>query len=463
MTTAPGVWLGDLTWPEAKERFDAGAVVLVPIGAGSKEHGHHLPLKTDYLLARELSERVIAALPVVVAPVVTLGYFPAFVRYPGSQHLRSETFIALLKDVFAKLARDGVQNLAVINTGVSTEAPLRVVVRDIYEACGLRVNTADIRALGLDVEATMEQKLGGHGDESETSMILAIEPDSVRMERAEVDYGHGLDIPKTVFYQPGVFDGDESSGLNYSKTGVRGDPTLATAAKGEALLSAMAKELVEGLRLALSGRARVSWDVVVIGYGYAGAMAAIEARDAGASVLLLEKMAEPGGISICSAGGVRIAFDAEGALDYLEATNAGTTPTSVLRGLAEGMVEPPDRLRELARVNGAGGGSAIRFRGTRALASRRSRTFRGSLPRWRTRTFEARPRGRGSSKSSRTTCGSVVSRSAGGGSPRERELSVSGARELWLRGGRGRSGVLFRGGVPERSRLGRGGAALQSR
>ena len=79
-------------------------------------------------------------------------------------------------------------------------------------------------------------------------MILAIEPDSVRMERAEVDYGHGLDAPKTVFYQPGVFNGDESSGLNYSKTGVRGDPTLATAAKGEALLSAMAKELVEGLR-----------------------------------------------------------------------------------------------------------------------------------------------------------------------------------------------------------------------
>lgn len=57
-----------------------------------------------------------------------------------------------------------------------------------------------------------------------------------------------LGAPKTVFYQPGVFDGDESSGLDYSKTGVPGDPTLATAEKGEALLSAMAKELVEGLK-----------------------------------------------------------------------------------------------------------------------------------------------------------------------------------------------------------------------
>ena len=102
-----GVWLADLTWPEAKERFDAGAVVIVPIGAAAKEHGHHLPLKTDYLLARELSERIMKELPVVVAPIVTFGYFPAFVAYPGSQHLRSETFIALLKDILSKLARDG--------------------------------------------------------------------------------------------------------------------------------------------------------------------------------------------------------------------------------------------------------------------------------------------------------------------------------------------------------------------
>ena len=97
----------------------------------------------------------------------------------------------------------------------------------------------------------------------------------------------------------------------------------------------------------------MSFDVVVIGYGYAGAVAAIEAHDAGAHVLLLEKMAAPGGISICSAGGVRIAYDAEDALDYLEATNAGTTPTKVLGQLAEGMVELPDRMRALARVSGA--------------------------------------------------------------------------------------------------------------
>ena len=153
MKERKGVWLGDLAWPAAKARFDAGAVVIVPIGAASKEHGHHLPLKTDYLLARDLSERVMAELPVVVAPIVSFGYFPAFVRYPGSQHLRSETFIALLKDVFGKFIKDGVKHLAVINTGVSTEAPLRVAVRDLYDETGFRVNTADVRFLGGRAEA----------------------------------------------------------------------------------------------------------------------------------------------------------------------------------------------------------------------------------------------------------------------------------------------------------------------
>lgn len=243
-----GVWLEDLTWPEAKARFDAGAVVVVPIGAASKEHGHHLPLKTDYLLARDLGRRVAEALPVVVAPVVSFGYYPAFVRYPGSQSLASETFERLLTDIFKKFIRDGVRRLAVINTGVSTEPVLRVVVRDLYEETGVRIHTADIRMLGRKTKALMKQKVGGHGDEAETSMILAIEPASVKMSRAVTDYGHALSEPSTVFYTPTIFDGDPRTGPDYSVMGVRGDPTLATPEKGEAILADMAAELVDGIK-----------------------------------------------------------------------------------------------------------------------------------------------------------------------------------------------------------------------
>jgi len=94
------------------------------------------------------------------------------------------------------------------------------------------------------------------------------------------------------------------------------------------------------------------WDVVVVGCGYAGAVAAIAAHDAGATVLVLEKMPQPGGISICSAGGIRVAKDADAAFKYLSATNAGTTPDEVLKTLAEGMTSVAGFVEELAAAEG---------------------------------------------------------------------------------------------------------------
>lgn len=252
-----GVWLETLTWVEAKAWMAGGAPVMVPIGAISKEHGHHLPLNTDWLVARNLTERVLAALPIVAAPVVDFGFYPAFVRYPGSQHLKAETFGAVLSDILGKFVADGVRNLAILNTGVSTEPVVQLATRGLLEETGVRVHTADIRGLGLAAEATLDQKLGGHGDEAETSMIMAIDRDAVRFDKAVTDYGNMLDQPKTVFRAPAVFDGDPNSGIDYSITGVRGDPTLASVEKGERILSAMADELIDGLRAifpdALSG------------------------------------------------------------------------------------------------------------------------------------------------------------------------------------------------------------------
>lgn len=94
-------------------------------------------------------------------------------------------------------------------------------------------------------------------------------------------------------------------------------------------------------------------DVVVIGYGYAGGVAAIEAHDAGAEVVLVEKMPDPGGISITSGGNIRTAESADDAFAYLAATNAGTTPDDVLRVLAEGLTRMSAHIGRLAAVSGA--------------------------------------------------------------------------------------------------------------
>ena len=96
-----------------------------------------------------------------------------------------------------------------------------------------------------------------------------------------------------------------------------------------------------------------TYDVVVVGYGYAGGITALEAARAGARVLLVEKSSVPGGISICSYGAVRSANDASKAYQYLSVTNGGRTGDDVVRALADGMSEMESYVRDLAKANDA--------------------------------------------------------------------------------------------------------------
>ena len=138
----------------------------------------------------------------------------------------------------------------------------------------------------------------------------------------------------------------------------------------------------------------LEYDVVVVGYGYAGAVSAINAADNGAKVLLIEKTAVPGGISICSYGALRCAKDRDLAFKYLKKTNAGRTPDDVIRALADGMCEMEAYVRELTKASGAvvtttedyGKGANYPLEGTRlsttqTLSSRTSRRAKSILGR----------------------------------------------------------------------------------
>ncbi len=96
-----------------------------------------------------------------------------------------------------------------------------------------------------------------------------------------------------------------------------------------------------------------SYDVVVAGFGLAGGIAALNAAQAGAKTLLIEKSPVPGGLSICSYGAVRSARDPEQAFLYLKTTNDGRTPDDVLRVLATGMCGLEHYVRELGKINNA--------------------------------------------------------------------------------------------------------------
>lgn len=96
-----------------------------------------------------------------------------------------------------------------------------------------------------------------------------------------------------------------------------------------------------------------TWDVLVAGFGFAGAASAIAAHDAGARVLLIEKMPDPGGISICAGGGIRTITDLERGREYLRHSAGPDVPDAVLDVIAMGMTELEAYFRDLAKVNNA--------------------------------------------------------------------------------------------------------------
>lgn len=217
MSADRGVWLEDLTWQEAKVRFDAGAVVVVPVGAASKAHGPHLPLKTDALTARALAQNMVERLPIVAAPVVGFGFYPAFTAFAGSQHLTADTFKALMRELVGNLRGHGVRRVAILNTGVSTEKPLDELSGELGEIAVLHM-----RLFGAKADVLFDNLEGGHADERETSVMLALEPRSVRMDRL---------IP----------EGD------FKTTAATGDASRASAFKGERLVDARVEDMAAAL------------------------------------------------------------------------------------------------------------------------------------------------------------------------------------------------------------------------
>lgn len=79
-----GVWIEGLSWIEAEAVFNNFDTVMIPLGARTKEHGPHLPLNNDWIMAEYLARRVAEKVPVIVMPTIQYGYYPSFLEYPGS-------------------------------------------------------------------------------------------------------------------------------------------------------------------------------------------------------------------------------------------------------------------------------------------------------------------------------------------------------------------------------------------
>lgn len=171
--------------------MDRSALVAVLPVAAVEQHGPHLPLSVD----RDILDGIIAAalphlpadLPALFLPTCAVGKSDEHARYPGTLTLSATTLMAMWSDIGASVAAAGVRRLVLLNSHGGQMAPLDIVARDLRIRHGMIAVAANWFAWGTPAGLLTEDEArhGIHAGDMETSMMLALRPETVAMDRAQ--------------------------------------------------------------------------------------------------------------------------------------------------------------------------------------------------------------------------------------------------------------------------------------
>jgi creatinine amidohydrolase/Fe(II)-dependent formamide hydrolase-like protein len=224
-------------------------VAIQPIGA-VEQHGPHLPLITDAMLAESVARAAVGRLtPGVgawVLPTLCYGKSTEHLGRPGTVSLSTSTLLAVCMDIGESIARSGVRKLVFVNGHGGQPSLLDVVARDIRHAFGLNVHPVTLGRLQLPGDLRNLDPGDLHGGFLETSVMLALAPHLVHMDRARADGTAAAGIFRTLRHLslegpvPTAWLTDDLSG-----SGVVGDPTQADAKAGALIAEHWSSQLAE--------------------------------------------------------------------------------------------------------------------------------------------------------------------------------------------------------------------------
>lgn len=217
-------------------------LAVLPVGS-FEQHGSHLPLATDTIVACDVAERLSERYGLFCLPPLTFSCSQEHEGFPGTVSLSAQTLIAVIADIRASLSRRGILRLVIVNghggnyvlSNIAQEA--NVASRTI----ALFPGRDDMAAARLDSGMMSNSHDDMHGGEWETSILLHTHPDLVRDEYRESDH-EASDRP--YLHLLGI--------AGYTKSGIIGWPSLATADKGRLALDSLVAAFEPLLRLLTS-------------------------------------------------------------------------------------------------------------------------------------------------------------------------------------------------------------------
>jgi creatinine amidohydrolase len=251
MTAVPPRDWTDLHWPDIGAAEPARWIAVLPLAA-TEQHGPHLPLGTDVMIAQayllRARELLPAALPVTFLPLQPVGISTEHTDFPGTLTLSSEAALASWKALGASVALAGVKKLVIVTSHGGNSAAMALVAQDLRAELGLLVVTTSWSRFGTPEGLFPEGELrhGIHGGAVETSIMLARFGEHVRKDKIADFSPAGIAMEQEnrwlSAHRPAPFAWQAQ---DLHESGASGSATLASAEKGELLLDHGARAFCE--------------------------------------------------------------------------------------------------------------------------------------------------------------------------------------------------------------------------
>jgi creatinine amidohydrolase len=234
-----------LTWMEIRDLEKRNAALVLPVGA-LEQHGPHLPVVTDLLLVEHFLELALERLPNSASiwrlPAFSFGKSNEHSGFPGTFSLSASTLMSAVRDIARGVKDAGFRRLVLLNSHGGNRAILDTIARDIRAEFNLMVFSVFPPALAPDpLETTeLEKKFGIHAGDWETSVMLALAPELVKMDLANSSFPDFQAEHLTL-----TTSGSSVAWLtrDWNATGTWGDATVATAERGLARLEPVVAKL----------------------------------------------------------------------------------------------------------------------------------------------------------------------------------------------------------------------------
>ena len=240
------------TWPELGEVAKKQPVVILPIGS-VEDHGPHLPLDTDNFLIWSICEAAAerAAGEILLLPQMPYGFETHHMDFPGTIDIGMEHLLNFVLDITKSVARHGFQRILIADGHGSNMPILELVARRTILETDSLCATFIWPSLAIQaIRKVRQSERGGmaHACELETSVYLHLDRNRVQMDKASKE----IELPQSEFMWLDLLEGSPvllmDHWTRFSKSGVVGDPTLATAEKGRIIFEAVVEALLRLVR-----------------------------------------------------------------------------------------------------------------------------------------------------------------------------------------------------------------------